>query len=241
MEIIDKLKKEIEEYKKDASLRDHIFDIKDILLSSESNEMMEFHYELSKDESIQIGLRNMIFSFFTSEITNKRDKSKTFDFFLKKYREEKDSSQKAEILKSLGKLKNPMTKDLVMENINSSNYTLRYASIIVLGWIGTSKDIKILNERMVNDVDGKLRGFSATAMRQIWYNFPKTKDTIANDIYQAALNEKNNDAIICMIITIQDLYKKKFGIKESRYGDVSGDVISAKEKMMTFLNKMIKK
>ncbi|GHT15314.1 hypothetical protein FACS189426_22800 [Bacteroidia bacterium] len=33
---------------------------------------------------------------------------------------------------------------------------------------------------------------------------------------------------------------KKLSIKESTYGDISGNVSDAKEKMMTFLNKQIK-
>jgi len=115
-----------------------------------------------------------------------------------------------------------------------------YRCIIVLGWMGKAKDLPTLNERMLNDSDGKLRGFSATAMRQIWYNYKSTKETITRYISDAIRKEENEEAIIGMIITLQDLHKKKFGIKESQYGDVSGDVALAKNRAVADLDKMFK-
>jgi hypothetical protein len=94
---------------------------------------------------------------------------------------------------------------------------------------------------MTSDSEGQLRGYAATAMRQIWYNFPQTKDSIAIYIYHAVLQEKNENALTGMVITIQTLFRKKFGIKESAYGDISGNVMEAKEKMMSFLAKNVKK
>jgi hypothetical protein len=235
------LKLKFEQFKAEDSLMDNMSEIKKDLLSSDSDDYMEFHYDLSCDESIKEGLRNWIKSFFYSEVENKRDKQKIAKFLYEKYHKETDVSKKADILKMLGHLRVQEARILALNEIKSLDYDLRYSSIIVLGWTGTEKDLSVLNEQMLNDPDGQLRGYSATAMRQIWYNHPDVKDKIAGYIFNAVQQEKDTDALTGMIITIQDLYRKKFGIKESRYGDTSGNVSDAKEKMIAFLNKTIKK
>ena len=240
MATIQELKLKFDKFKAEDSLFDNIFEIKKDILSSDSIDYLEYHYELSYDESIKEGLRNMIKSFFDSTIENKRDKQKTAMFLFQKYQNSSSNLRKADILKILGHLRAREARELALQEIKSNNYDLRYSSIIVLGWTGTEKDLVILNERMLKDPEGQLRGYAATAMRQIWYNHPKTKDAIAEYICNAAPQEKNADALTGMIITIQTLYRKKFGIKESTYGDISGNVSEAKEKMMTFLNKTIK-
>jgi hypothetical protein len=92
------------------------------------------------------------------------------------------------------------------------------------------KDIAVLNDRLLNDPDGQLRGYAATAMRQIWFNHPKTKNEILNFLKEAITKEEDEDALRGIIITAQDLLKKKLGLKESRYGDVTGDYGAAKAK-----------
>lgn len=75
-------------------------------------------------------------------------------------------------------------------------------------------------------------------MRQIWYNHKVTKKAITQFIKNAIEEENNEKTLIGMIITIQDIYKKKLGIKESQYGDISGDVSLAKEKTIKALKKL---
>jgi hypothetical protein len=223
--------------KKEGSLPDNMVEIKKALLSDDSEECLELHYNMSNDKSIKEGLRNMIKSFFYSEAENKRDKQKTAWFLYDKYINNTDNSTKADILKILGHLRVKEARTLSLQALQSSDCELRHSSIIVLGWVGTIEDLSVLNERMLNDPDGQLRGYSATAMRQIWYNHPLCKELIAGCILGAAPRETNPDALTGMIITIQTLYRKKLGIKESSYGDVAGDTAGAKEKMLVFLNK----
>ena len=83
-----------------------------------------------------------------------------------------------------------------------------------------------------------MRGYAATAMRQIWYNHPKSKDEIAGLIKKAINDEIDSEALVGMIITIQDMYRKKLGLKESTYGDISGNVLEAKDKTIKFLFKL---
>lgn len=238
---VQELKNKFYHYKKNNVLLEHIFELKKELLSSDSIEQLEFHYEIINDSTIKTSIRNMIMQFFYSDIENKRNKRIVSEFLFEKYNKEHDINLKLNILRVLGHLRSPIAKSIAIKELNNVNEQVRYNSIIVIGWTGVSEDLTLLNERLLNDPIGKLRGYAATSMRQIWFNFPDTNDMITDYIYKSALSEEDNDALIGMIITIQDLHKKKFGIKESKYGDISGDVMKAKEKMMMFLEKMIKK
>lgn len=228
------LREKFEELLKMEDTDDGIFDFKDLLLESDDKNVLEFHYSLLSTIDDEYLYRDILYFF-----SDRKNKIEVADFLYNKYNQEKNKTIKSDILKVLGHLRVSKARDLALIELKSKNYDLRYSSIIVLGWTGTEKDLATLNEEMLNDTKGQLRGYAATAMRQIWYNYPGTKDEIANYIYQATSNEKDENALICMIITIQDLYHKKFGIKESQYGDVSGNVLEAKTKMMTFLNKTL--
>lgn len=236
---IQELRREYTIFKEENSLLKNISKLKKDLLSSDSDDFLEFHYQISTDTSIKDGVRNMIKSFFYSDIENKREKNKVATFLYKKYNEAIDNRNKGEILRMLGHLRIPLAYELAIKEITSSDYNLRYNSVIVLGWIGTFKDIILLNNQMATDLNPLLRGYCATSMRQIWHRYPNTKNEITQYIYKAILFENDNDALVGMIITIQDLYMKKFGIKESHYGDLSGDTLKAKEKTINFLRKTI--
>lgn len=82
----------------------------------------------------------------------------------------------------------------------------------------------------MNDPDGQLRGYAATAMRQIWFNHAKTKDEILHYLKEAIDKEEDDRALEGIIITAQELLKKKLGLKESKYGDVTGDYRASKTK-----------
>ncbi|PBJ14604.1 HEAT repeat domain-containing protein [Flavobacterium sp. ACN6] len=237
---IQELQEDYKRFKEENSLQKNIFKLKKELLSSDSDNFLEFHYEISYDLSLKDGIRNMIKSFFYADVDNNRDKNKVAAFLYGKYLEILNNKGKGELLRMLGHLRIPLAKELAEKEISSPDYDLRYNSIIVLGWTGTPKDLDVLNNRMIKDSNPLLRGYCATSMRQIWHRNPDTKNEIVLYIYNAIHIEKDNDALVGMIITIQDLYMRKFGIKESHYGDISGNVTKAKGEVVKFLNKTIK-
>jgi hypothetical protein len=228
------LKEKFEELLKLEDTDDGIFDFKDLLLESDDIDILEYHFSLLSKVDDEYLYRDILYFF-----SERKDKIVVEDFLYSKYFREKSETIKSDILKVLGDLKSSVARTIALKDINSKSYDLRYSCIIVLGWVGTEEDLIILNNQMLNDPEAKLREYSATAMRQIWYNYPDTREEITGYIYQAALQEKNEEALTGMIITIQDLYRKKFGIKESKYGDISGNVLKAKEKMMMFLDKTV--
>ncbi|KFA59028.1 hypothetical protein GAPWKB11_0917 [Gilliamella apicola] len=231
---INLLKEKYLELIKMEDTDDGIFDFNDLLLESDDEKVLEFHYEIIKSTKDKYLLTDLL-TFFEK----RKDKNKVGNFLVKKYDKEQDVSLKSEIIKILGEIKYSGTEELAVKEIKSPQYELRFACIIVLGWVGTAKDLGYLNERMLNDPEGTLRQCGAAAMRQIWFRHKSTKLKITQYINSAIRSETNPDALTGMIITIQDLYRKKLGIKESHYGDLSGDVTKAKEKCIKELDKIL--
>lgn len=219
-------------------MQKNIFKLKEKLLSSDSEDFLQFHYEISNDSLVKDGTRNMICSFFYSDIDNKRDKDKVSLFLYEKYKNSVLDKEKSSILKILGHLKTSIAKQIAEKEINSFSFDLRYSSIIVLGWIGIPEDVLLLNNQMILDSSPTLRGYSATAMRQIWFNYPETGRDISDYIYNAVKKEENAEALIYMLVSVQEILCKKFGIKERRYGDTSGNVEKAKKSLLIIMTKI---
>ncbi|SHG09597.1 HEAT repeat domain-containing protein [Pedobacter caeni] len=210
---------------------DGIFDFKDELLSSDEEEVLEFHFKILKDKNDEY-LQRDLFAFFS----DRRDKESAGEFLYKKYKDGIDDiGLRANVIQLSGHLRGKHTRDIALENMVSLEWNLRYSSIIVLGWVGSKTDLKVLNERLLTDPDPQLRGYAATAMRQIWFNHPKTKDDILRFIKDAIEEESAQEAIEGLVITAQDLLKKKLGLKESKYGEVTGDMDVAKNKTIEAL------
>ncbi len=212
------------------------FEFKEELLSSDETNYLELHYKAIQDKALSEKLRSTIKSFFFSEALNKRDKTVVGEFLYQKYKSlSVEEPLKADIIQLLGHLRNRYAREAALENITIRKGDLRYRSIIVLGWVGSQKDLGVLNDRLLNDPDGQLRGYAATAMRQIWFNHAKTKDEILGYLKIAIDKEEDDRALEGIIITAQELLKKKLGLKESKYGDVSGDYQSSKIKTQAAL------
>lgn len=217
-------------------ISDEYLDFEELLLKDDSPEYLNFHYDLLKNKN-----NDKIDGYIKACFDLRKDKIAVSNFLISKLKGGiNNETLFADVIEILGHVRSPYARVIAIENLKSKNHDIRYRCIIVLGWVGTTADLDILYERMINDQDAELRGFCATAMRQIWYNHKDTKDKITKYINEAIRNETNEEAIIGMIITLQDLHKKKFGIKESAYGDVSGDVALAKQKAIAALDKIFK-
>ena len=231
---VNKIIEEINLTKSDFVPFKKTLQIESLLLSSNSVEILNYHYSLLKIKEDAVLYMRIRSSF------EERPKEIIEPFLLNKLDEEKDISLKADVIQLLGSIKSTKILPFIYKNITSPIRDIRYRCIIVLGWIGNSKELPLLNERLVNDPDEELREFGATAMRQIWFNHKKTSEEITKYINKTIRNENSEKALIGMIITLQDLHRKKFGIKESQEGDISGDAIAAKAKAIKYLDTIFK-
>ena len=197
------------------------------LLEKNEESMLNFHYLLLRDKEIP-DLYNRIRASF-----DERPKEIIEPFLLDKLKTEKDILLKADTIQLLGGIGSSEVLPYVKNNIKSENGNIRYRCIIVLGWLGNKNDLPILNERLINEPNNELRGYAATAMRQIWFKKRATSEDILPYLYSALVNENSEETLSMIIIVIQDLLKRKFGLQE-RIDErrITGDVFKAKEKVI---------
>lgn len=203
------------------------------LISSNENEIIEFHYKLLKYKDI-INLYNRIRASF-----NKRPKEIIEPFLLNKLETEKDLSLKADTIQLLGDIGSLYILPYAKLNIKSEIRDIRYRCIIVIGWVGNKEDLEVLNERLINEPDDELRGYAATAMRQIWFKKKATNEDILPYLYSAISKEESEETLSMIIIVIQDLSRIKFGLKEDIDDQIiKGDVFKAKAKIIKKISKI---
>jgi len=190
------------------------------LLSFDHPDILNIHFNLLKDtENIQ--LYQLI-----SDAFIERGKQGE-QFLINQIDNEKDIRLKGDILKILGEMDSKLVLPYTERYMKSEKFELRYSSIIVLGWIGGTEHIDLLGKQLFDDTDPLLRGYSATAQRQIWYRLPETKEKILFYLKKALESEQDSQALTLIIITAQSIMKKKFGIKETADG-INEPTISVK-------------
>lgn len=210
---------------------DDIFDFIDMLMEDNSDEVLEFHYSLLSSENDSDLYKHIRISF-------KKRKESGKVFLLKKLNEERNEKLIAESLHILGNMRCQDVLEYCYKYINHREKDLRYRSIIVLGWVGEDKDIDLLEDHLYSEQETNLTGYCATAMRQIWFRIPETKDKILK-IYKEALEKITNQEVWpYILICLQDLLKMKLGIKEDAASmHFKGDIAAIKEKTIKKIDK----
>jgi hypothetical protein len=224
-------KKQYTELKNDYE-KGNIMNFIDEFTKDNSLDNLNYHYSLLKDRD------NIKLFYFIRAAFKKRGKAGV-DFLVEKIKTEKDEILKSEAIFILGSMRCYDIKNEVINLFLTANFfNTKDNCIAVLGWIGTSlEDIHFLSGIM-NDIseNSELRALAAAALRQIWFN-NKTYTLQLLQAYKPVL-EKNNDYVIdsTIIACIQDLLKKKFGITESQYGEISGNVEKSKIKAINAID-----
>lgn len=207
----------------------------------ETNEIkiIDFHYKLLKNTSSKELFYEIRGDFYKHGVDGKL-------FLLDKLKSEMDLDLKAEALFVLGSMDDLEPSEiesikLVANDFISSNdnYKNQYYGIIVLGWIGKKEETSILEKELKNNKNSELRDFAGSALRQIWHNHPRLNKRILKIYNEALKNEAEDQVNRTIIACTQDMLRKKFGIKESQYGEISGDVATAKPKAIKALEKAL--
>ena len=97
--------------------------------------------------------------------------------------------------------------------LNTNDEILRRKIIIAFGWIGSSKEINILTQLMLNDSDALCRAWSATTLMQMSFHRVKAEiicEKTKNIFVQAIEKEKDLYACGIMIEAAQILFGKKW-------------------------------
>ncbi len=204
-------------------------DFIDDLLSDNNEEIISYHYSLLYDKS-----DTQIFQYLRGDFKKRGDAGK--DFLLQKIRTEKNFDLKSEALFILGTMKCAEAKPTAIQFLYEDKYDYQYKGIIVLGWLGGKEEVSLLENTLKNNENSELRGYAASALPQIWHNNSRLKKMILKVYYEILENEVDDDVNRTIISCTQDMLRKKFGIKESQHGEISGDVSVAKPKVIKALN-----
>lgn len=198
------------------------------LVREDSQKMLEFHLKLIDDCRGNRDLHRRICHAF-----EKRERDIAVQFLSEKLESSLSEALKADIIQILGILKSKEVLKLLPSLMKDKSELIRYKAIIVSGWIGDKANLSLLNECLQRDSNEVLRGYAATAMRQIWLAQKAVPEDILPYLYTAIKKEDSEETLAMIIIVIQDLLKRKFGLQECIHdGAIKGDVLKAKERII---------
>lgn len=201
---------------------------------------VEFHYNLLKDPVLDDEFRgNLAFRF-------NEHGEQAEDFLIQKLDENHDVEFQADIIFLLGKLnKKHKSKilDYTRKFAESDNPYKRDRAIIILGWIGTIQDTKILESHLLNDTNSNCRAWSASSYMQMW--FRKKSERLVTAAYQAykksLLLEKDYFVLSVILSSIRTMGKTKLGISQTALDELDIEKIDiSKTKALRFLGKELK-
>lgn len=226
MNRIEELKKKFSEIKISDSFTEHNNFLK-LLTADNSIELLEFHFSLIKERE-NSDLHRRIAKAFEKHYTIGED------FLLNKLiNENLDEETSADTIQILGLMKSKKLLPYLPNLLKSNSELIRYKAIIVSGWLGSENEVDLLKIILMHDNESYLRGYSATAMRQIWFSHDNLKNKILENLFIALKIEAETDALALIIVSIQELLKRKFGLKEViGEGTIKGDVEKSKVKII---------
>ena len=226
---IKTLENEFEKTAKTEDFSAHNIFIK-ILLTTSTPEILLFHFSLLvKTESANKKLYQRLRAAFC-----KRGESAKA-FLIARTEQESDPKMTGDAIQILGHIRAREVLPISRNYLFDENNYLRYNSIIVLGWMGEANDVDLLGTRMKQEIDPGLRGYLATALRQIFLRLPETKDACLRYLKNAIEIEQNESTLEFMIIGAQTVSKEYFGLRESiNQGVVTGDIQKAKTRALSY-------
>jgi len=197
------------------------------LLARHDHEMLEFHFGLLRN-------REHHYVYCTIRAAFKKHGSPAESFLVEKFDTESDPNLRGDALQILGTMRSKSARAFAKEAATAEAETLRYRGVIVLAWVGTISNMKtVLNDCLLHDPSPFVRGNAATAFRQIWYERPRAKEPAIDLLGKALEVEEDDEAICSIVVTLQTIMKRRFGIREPNDGPTFvGDTAEAKKRAL---------
>jgi HEAT repeat protein len=230
---INKLKKEYEFAKEGDDLSGEritrSFAFIKLLLSDNSPEMINFHYDLLKKRECK-DLYYRIRAAFKKRLGAE-------EFLLKHLPIENDPIVSGDILHLLGGLRSSKAAPLAREFVTHDDSYHREVALYVLGWVGDESDISILGKHLLDEASSRLRITAASAHRQIHFRLPELKDKLLASLKQGFEKETDDEVIPWIIVMIESIALKRLGLREDKEDPyiIHGDLEKAKLKTAKFL------
>ena len=201
---------------------------------------VEYHYQLLNDPKLDGKFKQHLKNRF------KEHKEDGETLLLSKLDNEQDVDFHAEIIFMLGCIcgKNKAkTAEHARKLTESTDDYTRDRALIVLGWVGTIDDSKILEKHLLSDTNTHCRAWSASSYSQMW--FKRKSESLkqhAFKAYEKALQNESDYFVLSVILSaIREMGNTKLGISQSALDNLDIEQIDiAKTKAIRFLNKVLK-
>ena len=210
-----------------------IVDLTDEIVKDNSEEMMRMHYESFGDCRSCIIHESICRSF--------QDRGKVGEKFLLEQLKRTDLSElkRADTIQVLGLMRCKEIPKIVEPYLDGKSELLLYKAIITMGWCGDRSTLDLLEKPLHEAKDPLMRGYAATAMRQIWFKHTETGPVIIQKLAKALETETDKTAIDLIMTSVQDMLFVKFGMRETLSSlsecKLSGNGIRSKKKFFAYL------
>lgn len=156
---------------------------------------------------------------------------------LDRLRSEKGADVQTEALQVLGTMQSKHAAPAARKFLNSENVRQRETSLFVLGWVGEMEDIALLKRVMRTEANPDLRITAASALRQIAWHRPETKQAVLSALKEGFEQEKSEAVLPWIIVMIGTVAVKNLGLREDKENPdvIRGDLEKAKKKTAAFL------
>lgn len=202
---------------------------------------VEFHYELLKSEKLSEEFKRLLSSRFNEHGENAEI------LLISKLDKNEDVNFHGKIIFLLGKIKGKYktkTLEFARKLTESENDFTRENALIVLGWLGTISDTKILEDHLLKDTNKKCRAWSASSFMQLWFKIgSETLKRMSFEAYSKALPNENDYFVVSVILSsIREIGKTKLGISQTALDELNIEKIEmSKTKAIRFLEKALER
>ena len=203
------------------------------IVKDNSEEMMRMHYESFGDCRSCIIHESICRSF--------KDRGKIGEKFLLEQLKRTDLSElkRADTIQVLGLMRCKEIPKIVEPYLDGKSELLLYKAIITMGWCGDRSTLDMLEKPLHEAKDPLMRGYAATAMRQIWFKHTETGPVIIQKLAKALETETDKTAVSLIMTSVQDMLFVKFGMHETiswhSNCKLSGNGIRSKKKFFAYL------
>ena len=185
-----------------------IIDLISGIAKDNSEEMMNIHFAAFEDRRDDF-IHDVVCRWF------KEHGAAGEEFLLNKLKQNQFSEETlADIIQVLGSMKCKSIPELVEPYLDGRSELLLYKAIITMGWCGNRSSLDLLEKPLHEAKDPLMRGYAATAMRQIWYQYTKTGPVIIQKMAKTLADETDSLTLALIMISVQSILFLSFGMRE---------------------------
>ncbi|GEM_PF-607623 len=223
---IETLHRRFKTIRTDTDVSD-MFDFGADLLELQSTEALAFHYELLRDTSVD----SELYDWLCRKFSERGEEAE--DHLLASFEREQDPAMQATVLQMLGSFKYRKgrrlkeTAALARAALTSPHEELRCKGLWVISWLGGATDIAKVAPLLANGPVVANRGWAASALMQIVFNRRSAAPQALKCLRAALEVESDPVALRVILVAVQEIAGKKFGLSSSSHDPPSEEKLQA--------------